>query len=345
MSEPLIVVVLLAGQAGDPIATDILAATKQALGPSAVVLSEATTEPVGVSDANALAIGERAHARAVARITWADASHTVARLHVHVGGATASWSDDEISFSSRDVSTEKARTVGYTLATMVQRIEQQAQAAELEEKQQHDRQQQAREQDQRREQVERQRVVAEAARTSRDSATSSPHAVGQDGLEIQAAAIGALADAATSLGGDARARWWLRGSRLGVHAVVGARFGRVREADASSMTAFGGAGPSFRFFTLARGFELAAHIDVMLMRHAMTRAATATTAELSHDRWLGALDLALEASWSFSEQLGVMVASGAEVAFGTTTVSVGGSRVADIPPIRAIAEIGGRIRF
>lgn len=342
MSDPLIVVVLLAGQAGDPITDGILAATKQALGPSAVVLSEATTEPVGVSDVDALAIGERAHARAIARVTWADASHTVARLHVHVGAATASWSDDEISFSSRDVSGEKARTVGYTLATMVQRIEQQAQAAELQEKQQLDRQrEQAREQDQR----ERQRVAAEAARTSRDSAPATPHTVGQDGLEIQAAAIGALADAATSLGGDARARWWLRGSRLGVHAVVGARFGRVREADASSMTAFGGAGPSFRFFTLARGFELAARADVMLMRHAMTRAATATTAELSHDRWLGALDFALEASWSFSEQLGVMVAGGAEVAFGTTTVSVGGSRVADIPPIRAMAEIGGRIRF
>lgn len=344
MGDPLIVVVLLAGQAGDPITDGILAATKQALGPYAVVLSEATTEPVGVSDVDALAIGERAHARAIARVTWADASHTVARLHVHVGAATSSWSDDEISFSSRDVSGEKARTVGYTLATMVQRIEQQAQAAELQEKQQLDRKrEQAREQDQR-EQLERQRMVAEAARTSRDSAPATPHVVGQDGLEIQASAIGALADAATSLGGDARARWWLRGARLGVHAVAGARFGRVREADTSSMTAFGGVGPSVRFLTLSR-FELSARADVMLMRHAMTRAATATTAELSHDRWLGALDLALEASWSFSEQLGVMVASGAEVAFGTTTVSVGGSRVADIPPIRAIAEIGGRIRF
>jgi hypothetical protein len=41
-----------------------------------------------------------------------------------------------------------------------------------------------------------------------------------------------------------------------------------------------------------------------------------------------------------------MIASvGAEVAFGTTTVNVGGVAVTDLPSVRGIAELGGRFRF
>lgn len=117
MADPLVLVVLL-GTTPAPPGDAVLASTRRALGPDAIVLAE--TAEVR-SDVDALVIARRLRASAIAQVTWS-ADATVARLHVHAAPELG-WADDELRFGEEDAAAERARTVGYTIATMVQRLD------------------------------------------------------------------------------------------------------------------------------------------------------------------------------------------------------------------------------
>jgi hypothetical protein len=107
------------------------------------------------------------------------------------------------------------------------------------------------------------------------------------------------------------------------------------------MTLFVGAGPAYRI-AIGRTLELGARTDLLLLQHA---AARNRPVETTHARWIGAADLVLEAGWSLGPHAGICAGVGAELAFGTTTLNVGGMPVADIPPVRGVGELGARFRF
>ncbi|MBX3201918.1 MAG: hypothetical protein KF894_27530 [Labilithrix sp.] len=314
MSEALVLVVLLVTNEGDPTTGGLIAATRRALGPDAIVLADTSDDE---SDASALAIGERVKARAVARVSWADGSHERARLRVHVA-PSGEWADDELTFAPHDAASEKGRTLGYALASMVQRVARpppvgdadgRAPAATVEP----------------REQPTTEPARAEPARSA---------------LDVFAQANGALGGGATSLGGSGGARWWPF-ARVGIRAAAGGRTGTLSAADATTTTLFASAGPSYRV-PVTSTLELGARADVIVLRHAVTRS---ELVETTRARWLGAVGLMLEASWSLGRHAGVIAAAGAELAFGTTAVSVGGAPSGDLPPARAVTELGLRFRF
>ena len=335
MSEPLVLVILL-GASPDPTADGMMAAARSALGPDAVVLAD-TSEVT--TDTEALAIGARVQARAVARVSWADGTRRTARLHVHVAAANE-WADDELTFLPQDVASEKGRTVGYTLATMVQRIE-------------------------RERATEKDRAASEAPAPA-DAApppappppSAAPPAVGEreaaveparepasrpplgPGIDLLAYGTGALGGGATSAGGAGGLRWWPI-ARFGLRVAAGARAGSIAEADASTSTLFAAAGPGYRV-PISRALELGARADFVILQHSATRR---ERVETTHARWLAAVDLVIEGSWSLGPHAGIIAGVGAELAFGTTAVSVGGVPAADIPPARGLAELGVRFRF
>lgn len=338
MSEPLVLVILL-GSSPDPTTDGMMAAARRALGPDAVVLAD--TSPAA-TDSEALAIGARVRARAVARVSWADGS---ARLHVHVAPSNE-WADDELTFLPQDVPSERGRTVGYTLATMVQRLERE-QARENEPGG-------ANEPTGRgalpaaapsappSESVAR----ATAAPPERDATIDVPrerppspssHA---PSLDVIAFGTGALGGGATSAGGAGGVRWW-PASSFGLRAALGARAGSIVEANATTTTLFAAAGPGYRV-PIGRALELGARADFVVLQHAATRR---QLVETTHARWLTAVDLMIEGGWSLGPHAGLIAAVGAEIAFGTTSVSIAGVPVADIPPARGIAELGVRFRF
>jgi len=341
MSEPLVLVILL-GASPDPTADGMMAAARRALGPDAVVLAD--TSPV-TTDAEALAIGARVHARAIARVSWTDASRRTALLHVHVAPASE-WADDELSFAPQDAGAEKARTVGYALATMVQRIEREhaegvdrAPASEPAKGGESTSPPPAapaapaassapplasREQD----------ASVEAQRRGGSSADLEP------GIDVLAYGTGALGGGATSAGGAAAIRWWPV-PRFGVRAAIGGRAGTIPEADAQATTLFAAAGPSYRV-PVGRALELGARAEVVVLQHAVSRR---QLVETTHARWLTAADLVIEAGWALGPHAGLFVGIGAELAFGTTAVRVGGIPAANIPPARGIGEVGVRFRF
>ena len=120
MSEPLLVLVLLGGGGGDPATEAMMSAARTALGTEALVVADSSAQ--ARSDADALVVADRMRARAVVRVAWGDPSKPSVRLHVHVE-PLPEWADDVIAFDPRDAPAERARTTGFALATMVQRLE------------------------------------------------------------------------------------------------------------------------------------------------------------------------------------------------------------------------------
>lgn len=308
MSEPLVLVVLL-GTSVDPSAEAMLASVRRSLGPEATVLADTSDAS---SDTAALEIGERVRARAVARVVWADAESSVARLHVHVApSAPSEWADQEIDFGPQDSTSEKGRTVGNALAAMVERIERDRES-------------------------EPARPI-EAAGPMK--APPSPPAAEAKAVDIFAVGVGALGHGSTAAGGAVGARWWIKPS-LGLRLAAGTRIGSISEADATSTTLFAAAGPGYRF--RLGEVELGARADFVVLRHAVTREGLVET---TRSRWVGALDLVFEAGASLGSRAGVVLGVGPEVAFGSTAIDVGGVRRADIAPVRGVAELGLRIRL
>ncbi len=328
LSEPLVLVVLL-GTAADPTAESMIATTRRVLGPDAIVLAD--TSDVR-SDQEALAIGERVKARAIARIRWSDGASGVAHLHVHVG-PTDGWTDEEISFSPQDASGEKGRTVGYALSSMVQRIEQ------------------------------KQAEANEAAAPSPPppsspplplpppssppkpsepppAASARPIAPARD-LDLSVYGIGAIDRVGGPIGASGGLRWWPT-RPIGLRGAVGGRTGDLPGAGATTTALFGSAGVGCRT-TLGRIFEVGARADVVFYRVSVERRESGSSS--TRGRWLGASQLVLEASWAIHPTFGLVMGVGGEIAFGTTVVNVGDATVADVPNARAVAELGARARF
>jgi hypothetical protein len=248
--------------------------------------------------------------------------------------AETEWTDQEIAFAPHDAVSERGRTVGYALASMVQRLERD-----------------------RAEEAERapppppvvdapKPPIIEVAPTSPPPVETRPvlprrRSRGRD-LDAFLEGQGALGGGATSGGSAAGVRWWPL-SNVGVRAAVGARAGSISDADATTTTMFASAGPGYRIRTGA--LELGARADFVVFRHAVSRTQGTPPAARTLSRWIGGLDLMLEAGVDLGSRMGLLVAVGPEWAFGPTEVRVGGVRVADIPPVRGIGEIGLRIRF
>jgi hypothetical protein len=322
VTAPLVVLIVLAGAARDPADDTLIAAARDALGQDAIVLVDAAPAAAERDDAGALGLGARVRARAVVRVVW-DEGKTTARLDVHVD-PSVEWAHDEIHFQVADALTERGRTAGFALASMVQRLE----AA-------HEPPPPAPAPPKPPPPNPPQTVDALAIPPARPTrATPSP----VDAFAVGAAAI---AGAATGFGGSAGVRWFPT-QRLGVRAAIGARFGSIDVAAARDNELIGGAGLVVR---LARAgdfvFELRG--DALLLREEVTR--SYTTGNVSLSRWLAGADGAAEVSYWVSPRAAIVAAGGAEVAFGPTDVNVGGEARAQIPVARALAELGLRVGF
>lgn len=117
MADPVTLIVLVAaGDAGDATTRAMAKATREALGASAhVVVREAAGDP---SDGEAIA-AERVDAPdAVAELSWTDSHHRQASVRVHVA-RSARWFDRTIRFSPTDADTERGRTLGFAIASIL----------------------------------------------------------------------------------------------------------------------------------------------------------------------------------------------------------------------------------
>jgi hypothetical protein len=111
-----LIVLVAAGDAGGSVASAVTKAAREALGPGAhVVVREAHPSP---ADAEALAVERAESCEAVAELAWADPKHRDASLRVHVA-RTGRWLERTIEFRSFDADSERGRTLGFAIASMV----------------------------------------------------------------------------------------------------------------------------------------------------------------------------------------------------------------------------------
>lgn len=161
-------------------------------------------------------------------------------------------------------------------------------------------------------------------------------------IDASAQAATGFVGSASTVGGGLAVRMPLRPIVLRIAGA--ARGGDVEEAEASSTTVRGDAGVGFYTFVLDRRMTLGGRTGLAVFRHSLTRAEPDGT-KTSGSHTLFGMEAMLEGSVAFSPRIAAIAALGAEVAFGTTRVLVGPSRVAVIPAVRPTAELGIRLAF
>jgi hypothetical protein len=329
-----LVILVASGSSNEPATTAMLGAVREALGGNAAVLvrevpperdGASVAEPQGslMTDDEAVALGASLHADAIVELQWRDADHRRALLHVRVRSEPR-WADREVGFDALDAQPERGRMIGFAVASMMPddlRVPPIPPAPPVQPV-----------------------LPPEGDTPPAPRPVPTPAKPVRWRGAVDAAVTGSLGGNATGIGGELSGRWDFA-PRFSLRLGAGARGGQVASAGASSFVLSGAVGLVWRLVaaTDRSGFGLSARVDFLGIRDQVNRPSTdggATQASLV----LPGADAALEASWLF-RSFSVFAAVGAEGAFGATPIYVHSQEVATIPPVRGVAELGGRLHF
>lgn len=365
MSPTLIIGILMAGGGGDGQASEaaaLLAAVTAALGPGVSVVVEYMPAP---SEQDALRFEKVAHATAVAAI-WEEASGgaggassrgtRAARVRVHVAAAASAgtsaaavspdgtWRAAHLTFLPGDSSFERGRTIGLTVAAMIQSSGVPlgtAQDAEI---------------------ATRARTPTPAPPATGSASPALPEAPGstEDArLALEFDGIGAMGVGGPAGGLGAavhleRARpsadrvggglWWRVGG--------GFRAGPVDAANGDDRVAWATVGGAWRLPGQPRVARDSGHpaknplgiaitLDVGAVLHVLSHRQAAGPA-IWQSRALPEASLGFAGTWRLGDSWEAQAGLGVEVAFGKTEVWVAQIPVTTIPVVRGLATLGVR---
>ncbi|WP_394837411.1 hypothetical protein LVJ94_10930 [Pendulispora rubella] len=310
MADPLIILLLVASpEVGDNVTSSMSASAREALGPQAHVLVENRRDLP--SDEEALVLATKAHAKAVVELRAATGgSGTRMLLHAHVPGQ-GGWIDRTLTFSSIDDPSERGRTAGLAVASMMP--------------------------------LEWRMPPPRVAPPPPEKRTPPPPVKEpwREKVAIDLAGLVALGGARPAWGGQAVVRVDIT-RVVGLRALGGVRFGSVPDADADATTVSFGGGAAFRVAASpsdAPRWELGLSGDVLALRQSLRRE------DVTESRWLLGVQATAEAAWFFVHHVGIVGAVSEELAFGATRVFVGPDRVATLTPFQTLVKAGFRLRF
>lgn len=164
-------------------------------------------------------------------------------------------------------------------------------------------------------------------------------------LEFAGAASSGFGGTAGGVGATAAFRWRLSPGLWARVAFLG-RTGTIPLAQATTRSLQVGAGIALPLVDSPNGrWGLGARLDAWASQFEASHLSEDDAAPDRRSRWLPGCDLMLEGGLRFTESTGVFAALGAELMFGKTEVYTHGSRVAVVPPLRGVAEIGFRAGF
>jgi hypothetical protein len=333
MGDPLTVVILVAaGRAADPATLAIERAASQALGHAArVVVREAMGTP---TDGEALALEAETSEAAVAEVTWGDPGHRAATVRVHLAGQPR-WFDRTIGFGPADVDGERGRTIGFALVSM------------LPETRPDDGQTPA--------PVDTPPPLAPPpaiphvpapAPVESDlprEANTGKVRYALDVVGVGAACLGASVQTA----GGGAALDVLLVPWLSVRIGGALRAGRVMDAQSRSLALFASAGVGLHPWPPlpTRLLSASLRVDYVLMNQMVTHESTAGADVSTRARTLSGVDALIESEWRLGEGADILAGVGVEDVLATTYLDLNGVRVATLPPLSGIAEVGMRLRF
>jgi len=317
----IILVFVDAHDAATPMPGALARAAEEALGPQSSVSVRtlaADTPPAALADA-----GRAARATAVARITWTDARRAEARLEVvATDGVTRS---STIAFDASDPLAERGRALGLVLAALLAPEKQQVE----------------------RERAARENAAAPAA-TVASVPPPGPVVAPPRRFALDAAVAGGFAiDGAGSGVGGALGLRWHPTRHIGLRIGAGARFGEVRDAQATTLTLAAAIGLIATLVPPAdeRRLALGLRVDGLLLYESLSHLSSDDVQPMRGARLLPGAAARVEAQLAVSATLGLFVAAGPEIAFGRTDVFVHQDKVAELVPFRLIVEGGLVARF
>jgi hypothetical protein len=330
MSSALTLVVLIvAGDAKDPVTMSMKKAAEETLGPDATVLVR--DAPRAIENDDAVGLERSMHADAIAEVSWREGEPRRALVHLHVQ-ASSRWIDREIGFASSDAPAEEGRTIGFAVASMLPERPSAPVSTPRE---------------------IAPSATAEQSSIAAQSRTSAPRA--------WTGAIDASVALATSLGGGgggggggagggvggALGVEWYVTPHFALRGQFGARYSEVTAAQATLLVMSGGAGIAWRSWTptLARRYAFGARIEALAVWQAMRHLDVDDPSPVHQSRWVPGADAIAEGSWLLTEGASVVVGVGAEVVFGNTDVLLHQGTVATLTPVHPIVEAGIRARF
>jgi len=369
-----LIVLVAAGAAGDPTTVAMKGATRDALGGALVEVREA--RGAAPDDDAALATETSAHADAVVELGWTDPRHRQATLRVHIASA-GRWIERVIAFRPSDAPTEKGRTLGFAVASMLPDAAADhaatggtpigagsatppssspaasatpAPSAAIESSSAPATPAPA----------PTPPVVTPAtaaappsppppARAAEDTHSSSmpgnpgPTAHGNHEVAIDLLALGSIgiSGSSESAGGGAAGNWFLFRA-LALRLAAGVRAGAVGSARGVGTLAFlGAAGVAWHPWrsTSSQPLGLSIRVDYLL------EGLSATGFAERDFRWVSGVDAVVEAGLRLTTDVDVLVGFGVDGVFAITHVDLLGSRVATLPTLSALAETGLRLRF
>lgn len=324
------VLVLLAGDTGDEsaIATAIDESLHVSLGDTAVV---SLRRAAGESDDLLAREAKSTQATLLCVVAWSDDQRSATIRFLRPD--ESHWSDREIRFDPKDAATERARTVGFALASMVpdeelarHRAEAQTTPTPTPER-------------------SLAPVALEPVRTSERPRPIGSRPPGHHSIEIAGQGAGAIGGAGGGVGGSAAVRVGLSRS-LRLRFGAGARVSELGPAQATSRTYF--AGPGVAWMSWLDGgarWGIGGRLDLLLLGQHVVHLSQDDPAPDHRFRVLPGAAAAVEGTWRFAEQAAAVLALGTEAAFGSTNIVVRGRRVVELVPVRPFVEAGLRVSF
>ena len=99
--------------------------------------------------------------------------------------------------------------------------------------------------------------------------------------------------------------------------------------------------------TRSRSFGVSMRADYVLSRQSATHFDSDDYGHgpVTDARWLSGLDVLVEGNWLFTSDIGVFAEIGVEDFFAPTYVYFRNDPVLTLPPVRALADLGLRLRF
>ncbi len=306
-SAVIVLLVVARGDMQEPPMNALTRAAERVLGPESRIVLHEQVSPT--ADDDAIWLAEQMRATVVVELQWLP-DRTRAHLHVHFA-ERAGWLERDLVFSPDEPLTERGRTLGFEIATMVPDAAPQTSTPH------------------------------EAPSPSERPAPARPTFAGAQGpsLTFDVHAVEAIGGDATGFGGGAGVRWiGARGAFLRVGGET--RFGRIGALDGTSLIA----GPSLGAGWMSAGGRDPLHVGARLDGFAQWTQLSRTSPSERHARWVPGVDLMAELSYDTSPST-FYGALGSEYAFGDTTVRVGNADVTAIPRLRFVVELGARLRF
>jgi hypothetical protein len=337
MADPFTILLFVAsGEGSDATTRAMERATHDALGPgSHVEVRETANE---LTDDDARISEELAHADAVVYLTWGDAVHRNATLRVHIA-RSGRWISRSIGFMASDASKERGRTMGFAVVSMLP------------------------------EASDEQPLPIAAAPPPSPNPSLPPTAPATTGLHDrpipppdQTPARGAPMMSSLALdlfalgskgldgkgdgGGGAVAVSWFVRRPLSLRLGCGVRAGSIDVVHSTTFTATLSAGVAWHVVrsSVLQPFGLSLRADYVLVYQSMQYFRGGTAPELA-DGWLSGVGAAVEPAWLFAPDVEGVVGLELEDVFVPANIEVRKVSVASVAPLRAVVEMGVRVRF